>query len=181
MITCSLSFLQSCNFNDQEAFSPSSLLCSPQRNTELQRQLTFTTSSTKKRKLSPQHSKPQNSDNSHDIPLASVEEHDPESPDDLPRFNLPTDEDGRLDSNFPPHIPAYLQNTSSTSAPDYISSAASSPSAAYAGLSIEGERGADRSGSELRRGSLEPNEQDPRRQSPLLSCRIDGCFGLDFF
>lgn len=59
--------------------------------------------------------------------------------------------------------------SSTSTSTDPISSAASSPSAAYAGLSIEGEKGADRAGSELRRGgSLEPNDQDPRRQSPLL-------------
>lgn len=140
----------------------------PKATTELQRQLTFTTSSTKKRKLSPQHTKGQEYDNSHDIPLKSVEDRESQSPSDLPRFDLPSNEDGRSDSAIPPHIPAYLQNYSSLATSDYISSAASSPSAAYAGLSIEGERGADPSGSDIRRGSLEPTEQDTRRQSPLL-------------
>jgi ubiquitin carboxyl-terminal hydrolase 4/11/15 len=102
--------------------------------------------------------------------LKSVEDRESQSPSDLPRFDLPTDEDGRPDSALPPRIPTLLQNSSSLSAADYISSAASSPSAAYAGLSIEGERGADASGSGTDlRASLEPTEQDTRRPSPFVS------------
>ncbi|KAG0647612.1 Ubiquitin-specific-processing protease 12, partial [Hyphodiscus hymeniophilus] len=130
----------------------------------LQRQRTFTTSSQKKRKLSPQHIPGQASDSNPDIPLNSVESRDSQSPSDLPRLDFPTN-DG---THIPPHIPAHLQNSSSLAALDYTSSAASSPSAAYAGLSIEGERGGDPSASELRQGSLAPQDQDARSQSPLL-------------
>lgn len=95
-----------------------------------------------------------------------MEDHESQSPSDLPRFEIPTD-DSLSDSNFPPNIPPHLQNSSSLSAFDYISSAASSPSAAYAGLTIEGERSGDLSGSELR-GFCAQTEQDTRSQSPLL-------------
>jgi ubiquitin carboxyl-terminal hydrolase 4/11/15 len=139
----------------------------PKANTELQRRLTFTTSSTKKRKLSPQHTKRQDSDNNPDIPLNSVEDHESQLPSDLPRFDIPAKEDGRSDSAFPPHIPSHLQSSSSLSTFDYISSAASSPSAAYAGLSIDSEKAGDLSGSELWKSSLASNEQDTRGQSPI--------------
>lgn len=95
-----------------------------------------------------------------------MEDRESQSPSDLPRFEIPTN-DSLPDSTFPPNIPPHLQNSSSLSALDYISSAASSPSAAYAGLTIEGERSGDPSGSELR-GFCTQAEQDTGSQSPLL-------------
>lgn len=141
----------------------------PKTTTELQGQLAFTTSSTKKRKLSPQHITGQDYKDSHDVPIKSVEDRESLSPpSDLPRFDLTSSGDIPPDPALPAHIPAYLYNSSSLSATDCVSSAASSPSAAYAGLSIEAEKGGDPLGSELRRGSPEPNEQDITRQSPIL-------------
>jgi hypothetical protein len=83
---------------------------------------------------------------------------------DLPRLDPPASSEASLLS-LPPHIPSHLQNEASFSAQDYVSSAASSPSAAYAGLSIESERGGDMSGSEGGVG----DSQDKRSQSPNRS------------
>ncbi|KAI6709922.1 hypothetical protein JHW43_007556 [Diplocarpon mali] len=123
---------------------------------QLHRQLVDKTSSTKKRKLSPQTSQSQGSENNPDFPLNSVEGTD--SANDLPRFDIPP-----TDAGLPPHIPSHLQNSTSLGTVDCTSSAASSPSAAYASLSLEGERAADTSGSD--RTSLAPN--DSRAQSPI--------------
>ncbi|TAQ84249.1 hypothetical protein B7494_g7427 [Chlorociboria aeruginascens] len=138
----------------------------PQATPELHRQLTFTTSSTKKRKLSTQHLQGPDSDSSPDTPLNSVEDRDSQSPTDLPRFHLPpdNDDDDAGDAHLPPSLPHHLQTTSSLSTRDYISSAASSPSGAYAGLSIEG---GEQPGSEPQRSSLAPHDQDTRSQSPI--------------
>jgi ubiquitin carboxyl-terminal hydrolase 4/11/15 len=142
-------------------------------------QLTFTTSSTKKRKLSPQSIPDLPLHNSHDIPLDSVEGRDSPSPTDLPRFDLPANDDldARSDSALPPHIPSHLAATSAHGPSDGYSSAASSPSAAYAGLSIESERGADSSYLEHRRASLAPADQDARGQSPRLPFAHRGIMG----
>jgi ubiquitin carboxyl-terminal hydrolase 4/11/15 len=128
-------------------------------------QLTFTTSSTKKRKLSPQNIQGQSHDNSHDIPLNSVEGRDSLSPAELPRFDLPANDDARSDSALPAHIPAHLHASASFGAQDCISSAASSPSAAYAGLSIDG---GESQSFEYRRSSLAPNDPDARAPSPRV-------------
>lgn len=125
--------------------------------------LTFTTSSTKKRKLSPQHTKGESPDSNPDFPLNSVEDRGSQSPDDSHPVPPSILTNG---SALPPNIPQHLQGSISHSFHDYVSSAASSPSAAYAGLSIEGERGGEGSGSQ-RQSSLVPYEQDPRGQSPL--------------
>lgn len=132
-------------------------------------QLTFTTSSTKKRKLSPQHIEGQPLANSHDIPLNSVEGRDSLSPTELPRFDLPNNDDARSDSALPPHIPPHIHASASFGAQDCISSAASSPSAAYAGLSIDGGESQNQT-FEYRRSSLAPNDTDARAQSPRLPC-----------
>tara|TARA_R110002060_G_scaffold67458_3_gene76202 strand:- start:1623 stop:2333 length:711 start_codon:yes stop_codon:yes gene_type:complete len=126
----------------------------PTRTTELQRQLIGTTSSTKKRKLSPQ------TDNNPDIPLTSVEDSESQA-NEVPRFEIPSPSDTAL----PPHIPSHLQTSSSLGAVDNTSSAASSPSAAYASLSLEGERGGDPDAAG--NSSLAPNDQDTRGQSPV--------------
>jgi ubiquitin carboxyl-terminal hydrolase 4/11/15 len=68
------------------------------------------------------------------------------------------------DTALPPNTNPRPQYPSSIPTFDYTSSAASSPSAAYAGLSLESERGGD--ASELRL-SLAPSEQDTRGQSPI--------------
>jgi ubiquitin carboxyl-terminal hydrolase 4/11/15 len=93
--------------------------------------------------------------------LSSVEGHDTQAH-DPPRFDLPTN---AADSALPPHIPSHLSQPSN-GAHDDISSAASSPSAAYAGLSLEGERSGDSQGLDLR-SSLAPADQDTRGLSPL--------------
>ncbi|KAH6712208.1 ubiquitin carboxyl-terminal hydrolase-like protein [Leptodontidium sp. MPI-SDFR-AT-0119] len=126
----------------------------PRRNSELQRQLIGTTSSTKKRKLSPQ------TDNNPDIPLSSVEDTESQA-NEVPRFEIPSPSDTAL----PPHIPSHLQTSSSLGTVDNTSSAASSPSAAYASLSLEGERGGDPD--LARTSSLAPNDQETRGQSPV--------------
>ncbi|RFU29961.1 hypothetical protein B7463_g6357, partial [Scytalidium lignicola] len=138
---------------------------------ELQRQLTFTTSSTKKRKLSPQHTTPQDAYTSPDIPLDSVEECESQSSSDLPvpRFDFTSQDEAHSDNALPPHIPSRLHPSSSFSGNDYISSAASSPTAAYAGLSIESECGGDSQGCEAGAGSQPLNEPDRRSQSPNTS------------
>lgn len=128
-------------------------------------QLTFTTSSTKKRKISPQNIEGQHPHSSHDIPLNSVEGRDSLSPTELPRFDLPANDDARSDSALPPHIPSHVHGSSSFGGPDGISSAASSPSAAYAGLSIDS---GESQSFECRRSSLAPNDPDARAQSPRL-------------
>ncbi|TVY17333.1 putative ubiquitin carboxyl-terminal hydrolase 12, partial [Lachnellula arida] len=140
----------------------------PPADSELQRQLAFTTSSTKKRKLSPQHIPGPSSGDNPDIPLNSVEDCDSESPHDLPRFEIPNPSSS--DTNLPPHIPQHLQNPSALSTGDCVTSAASSPTASYAKLSIEAERGGDSSAADTQRASLAPTEQDLiKSQSPLRS------------
>jgi ubiquitin carboxyl-terminal hydrolase 4/11/15 len=110
---------------------------------------TAKTSQTKKRKLSPQHIQGQASDNNPDIPLHSVE--DCEADLTFSAAALPPHTNPR--PQYPPSIPTF----------DYTSSAASSPSAAYAGLSLESERGGD---ALEHRVSLAPSEQD-NRASPI--------------
>ncbi|RDW65427.1 hypothetical protein BP5796_10119 [Coleophoma crateriformis] len=132
---------------------------------ELHRQLTVTTSSNKKRRLSPPHTRGQPTDSSSDIPLESVEGYDsPARNDDIPQFDLPTTSPST--TAFPSNLPAHLQNSSTLSTTDCTSSAASSPSALYAGLSIEG---GEPSGSELGTASFASIDQDIRGQSPLRS------------
>ncbi|KAF4635752.1 hypothetical protein G7Y89_g2337 [Cudoniella acicularis] len=125
-------------------------------------ELTFTTSSTKKRKLSPQHIQGQDSDNNPDTPLKSVEDCGPQASRDHLRFDAPDS-----DAVFHSQPPSFAQRSSSLGAFDYTSSAASSPSAAYAGLSIDGERRGI-SAAPHRAASLAPNEYDTNRsQSPI--------------
>jgi ubiquitin carboxyl-terminal hydrolase 4/11/15 len=90
-----------------------------------------------------------------------VEDRDSPSANDPPRFDIPAD-------TLPPHIPQYLQTSSFGTIFDEISSAASSPSAAYATLSLEGDRNPDPPGSDTRTQSLAPNEQDTRGHSPRI-------------
>ncbi|CZT06858.1 related to ubiquitin C-terminal hydrolase [Rhynchosporium graminicola] len=111
-------------------------------------------------KLSPQ------TDNNPDIPLSSVE--DPESQANEVRFEVPS----TSDTTLPPHIPLHLQTSTSLGTVENIPSAASSPSAAYASLSLEGERGGDPESA--RTSSLAPSDQDIRAHSPVrhLSHRV---------
>lgn len=91
------------------------------------------------------------------MPLSSVEAHDSPSP---IVSHLP------VDLGLPGHIPPHIQGASFAGYHENTSSAASSPSAAYAGLSLEGERRGDSQGPCLRKSSLAPNEADTRGQSP---------------
>jgi hypothetical protein len=107
-------------------------------------------------------------DNNPEVPLESIEDQETSQyAADLPRFDISTSLDSQL--SLPPHIPSHLQSEASLSTQDYISSAASSPSAAYAALSISSERGGDMSESEggVSRGN--PDGQDTRSQSPTRS------------
>jgi ubiquitin carboxyl-terminal hydrolase 4/11 len=127
---------------------------------------TFKTSSTKKRKL--YKAKALDSSKNCEVPLESIEDQEaPQYATDLPRFDFSTSLDSQ--QSLPPHIPPHLQNESSLSTQDYISSAASSPSAAYAGLSIDSERGGDQSGSEGGVCTRNTESQDIRSQSPNRS------------
>ena len=129
-------------------------------------QLTFKTSSTKKRKLCKDTTA--DFDNNPEIPLDSIEDQDgAQHSTDLPRFDIPGTQDSQ--HSLPPHIPSHLQNEASLSTQDYISSAASSPSAAYAGLSIECERGGDLSGSEGGVGTGNTDSRERRSHSPNRS------------
>ncbi|KAH8805658.1 ubiquitin carboxyl-terminal hydrolase-like protein [Xylogone sp. PMI_703] len=138
---------------------------------ELQRQLTFTTSSTKKRKLSPQHNTLQETYPSPDIPLNSVEDCESQTSSEqaLPRFDFTSQSEAHSDNALPPHIPSHLHPSSSFSGNDCISSAASSPTAAYAGLSIESDYGGDSQGCEVGARSQPLNESNRRSQSPNTS------------
>jgi ubiquitin carboxyl-terminal hydrolase 4/11/15 len=102
------------------------------------------------------------SDNNPEIPLDSIEDQEgPQYSPDLPRFDISGTQDSQ--HSLPPHIPSHLQNEASLSTQDYISSTASSPSAAYASLSIECDRSADLSGSEG--GVLASNTDTRERRS----------------
>jgi ubiquitin carboxyl-terminal hydrolase 4/11/15 len=95
-----------------------------------------------------------------------VEDRESQSPSDPPRFDIPTSQESGL--ALPPHIPSHLQTETSFGTFDHnISSTASSPSAAYAGLSLEGERSGDSLATENSRRSLAPLDQDTRAQSPV--------------
>jgi ubiquitin carboxyl-terminal hydrolase 4/11 len=136
----------------------------PHSNAELHLQLTFKTSSTKKRKLC--QDTVTDFDSNPEVPLESIEDQETfQQAPDLPRFDI-SSQDGQ--HSLPPHIPSHLQNEASLSTQDYISSAASSPSAAYAALTIS-ERGGDNSGSEGGVGQGNPESQDTRSQSPNRS------------
>jgi hypothetical protein len=127
-------------------------------------QLTFKTPSTKKRKLC--QDTVTDFDSNPEVPLESIEDQETfQQAPDLPRFDI-SSQDGH--HSLPPHIPSHLQNEASLSTQDYISSAASSPSAAYAALTIS-ERGGDNSGSEGGVGQGNPDSQDTRSQSPTRS------------
>lgn len=125
--------------------------------------LTFTTSQTKKRKISPQYLPSQDSGSDDpDVPLHSVEEEQslPSPTNTIPQLDLP-DHKGSSRTE----LPSYLQAIPSGSNLDDSISAASSPSAAYAGLSIaEGDRKGDSLGQ--RQGSAAPTESLPRDHSP---------------
>lgn len=100
------------------------------------------------------------------MPLESIEDQETfQHASDLPRFDISSQEGQH---SLPPHIPSHLQNEASLSTQDYISSAASSPSAAYAALTIS-ERGGDNSGSEGGVGQGYLDSQDTRSQSPNRS------------
>lgn len=123
--------------------------------------LAFTTSQTKKRKISPQHLPSQDSGSDDpDIPLHSVEEEQSPSPPSnaIPQLDLP---DNKTNSSLPPHLQAVPPGTSF----EENISAASSPSAAYAGLSIaEGDRKGEGLGQ--RQGSAAPIDLVARDHSP---------------
>lgn len=77
-----------------------------------------------------------------EIPLASIEDQEVSRRSQTPpRSDLPTQSDSQR--SLPRHIPPHIHNEASFSAQDNIPSAASSPSAAYSGLSIESERGGE--------------------------------------
>lgn len=100
-----------------------------------------------------------------EIPIASIEDQEvPRYSNALPRFDLPTVTDPQL--NLPRHIPPHVHSEASFSTQDYISSAASSPSAAYAGLSIESERGGE---AEVEIGPHNTAGRGNRSQSPNRS------------
>lgn len=86
-----------------------------------------------------------------EIPIASIE--------DLPTVTDPQ-------PNLPRHIPPHVHSEASFLTQDYISSAASSPSAAYAGLSIESERGGE---AEVEVGPHNTVGRGNRSQSPNRS------------
>ncbi len=95
-----------------------------------------------------------------------MEDRESQSPSDPPRFDIPISHESGL--ALPPHIPSHLQTETSFGTFDYnISSTASSPSAAYAGLSLEGERSGDSLASENSRRSLAHLDQDTRAPSPV--------------
>ncbi|RYP15060.1 hypothetical protein DL765_005954 [Monosporascus sp. GIB2] len=127
---------------------------------ELPRQLTVKTSSSKKRKISTRQSakdESQHSRDSPDIPLESCEREDVD-----PSFSFSASSTTstastvvspayiRADS-LPPasSLPPRLQTNYNSSFTDYASSTASSPSGAYAELTIDSDRGADTPGSDL--------------------------------
>jgi len=100
-----------------------------------------------------------------EIPIASIEDQEvPQYSKALPRFDLPTVSDPQL--SLPRHIPPHVHSEASFSTQDYISSAASSPSAAYAGLSIESERGGE---TDIEVGPHNTLGQANRSQSPNRS------------
>lgn len=124
--------------------------------------LTVTTSQIKKRKLSPQYLPSQETGSVNaDVPQPSVEQ--PLSPtNSSPHLELPDDDTTPL-SNLPQH----LQSFSSSTGADYAPSSASSPSAAYAGLSIaEGDRKGEGSDVGQRQASLAPTEPGIQDQIP---------------
>ncbi|PQE19062.1 ubiquitin carboxyl-terminal hydrolase protein [Rutstroemia sp. NJR-2017a BBW] len=140
--------------------------------------LAFTTSSTKKRKLSPQHISGQGTDRGPDIPLTSVEDRESQSPTDLPLFDTTAQESHRAESLPPNTLPPHLQSSTTLSAADYISSAASSPSAAYAGLSIDSDRSGDIPNNfSRRRFPSEPIDVSSRSKSPRRSFNQRGIMG----
>ena len=123
--------------------------------------LTFTTSQTKKRKISLQNLPSQNpGSDDPDIPLHSVEaeQSTPSPTNAIPQLDLP-------DNQSISSIPSQLQGFSSGANLEDNISAASSPSAAYAGLSLgEGDRKGDSLGQ--RQGSAAPTESFARDNSP---------------
>jgi len=127
--------------------------CLPACVLELHRQLTFTTSSQKKRRITRQSAREPDLDNtntthssSSDLLLPTTEdESDPcFSFNQGPDSGLSTPTYVRSDSVPASGVPPRLQTQhSSFSAPDYTSSAASSPCAASTDLSFDNDRGAD--------------------------------------
>lgn len=101
-------------------------------------QLTFKTSSAKKRKIYDDSAVDLN--NNPEVPLDSIEDQDTELHNTgRTRFDFSGTEDSQ--HSLPPHIPSHLQNEASATAQDCPSPAASSPTTAYASLSIENDSG----------------------------------------
>ncbi|KAA8572048.1 hypothetical protein EYC84_001974 [Monilinia fructicola] len=144
------------------------LILQPSANSEQQRLLAFKTSSTKKRKLSPQIVPGIETDRGPDIPISSVEGRESQSPTDLPLFDTSLQESHRAESLPPNTIPSHLQTSSTLPPGDYTSSAASSPSAAYAGLSIDSDKGGEFPSNKNRRQfpSEQPFELEQQGKSP---------------
>lgn len=106
-----------------------------------------------------------NSNHTSEIPFASIEDQEVSRRSQTPpRSDLSTPNDSQR--SLPRHIPPHIHSEASFSAQDNIPSAASSPSAAYSGLSIESERGG-----EAAVGGGPPNSgsQGNRSQSPNKS------------
>ncbi|OIW34047.1 UCH-domain-containing protein [Coniochaeta ligniaria NRRL 30616] len=137
----------------------------PAKDLKLHRQLTFTTSSQKKRRITRQSAREPDLDNTNntspDLVLPSTEdESDPcFSFTTAPDSGLSTPTYVRSDSVPVSGVPPRLQTShNSFTAPDYTSSAASSPCAASTDLSFDNDRGADGldSGSALHPPSSKP-------------------------
>lgn len=106
-----------------------------------------------------------NSNHTSEIPFASIEDQEVSRRSQTPpRSDLFTQSDSQR--SLPRHIPPHIHNEASFSAQDNIPSAASSPSAAYSGLSIEGERGGETGAGG---GPQNSGSQGNRSQSPNKS------------
>ncbi|KAI9813938.1 MAG: Ubiquitin carboxyl-terminal hydrolase 15 [Thelocarpon impressellum] len=138
--------------------------------------LSATTSSTKKRKLAPLHARPTATYPARPSATGTAPHGAQPPPSGLrssPSYDIPP---GRTAPSPPRALPPHLQNgsfdgsrRSSSPAPDCSSTAASSPSAAYAGLSLDGERPGEMSTADGSRGTTADPEAGDASASPGLS------------
>ncbi|ESZ93218.1 hypothetical protein SBOR_6374 [Sclerotinia borealis F-4128] len=120
-----------------------------------------------KRKLSPETVSGIETNRGPDIPISSVEGRESQSPTtEQALFDTSAQENHRAESLPPNTIPSRLQTSSILPIGDCSSSAASSPSGAYAGLSIDSDKGGEfASNKNRRRFTSEPVESEQRGKS----------------
>ncbi|KAM3155138.1 hypothetical protein ABEW05_004324 [Botrytis cinerea] len=102
-----------------------------------------------------------------DFPISSVEGRESQSPTDLPLFDTSAQEIHRAESLPPHNIPSSRLPSSIFITGDHIPSAASSPTGAYADLSLDSDKGGEFTSSKNRRRfPSEAFESEQRGKSP---------------